>query len=137
MGLGFDLDDQEFLEVERAFHDGHSMDAIRLAQKHLRSGYHSPRFLRLVADLLEPPPARGVGRPKRAPRRWFKIGEEFYRLRGDGLRHDDALAALAKREHAALTTIRNAINYYDNFLEGEKEQLRREFEWDGTPTAKK
>jgi hypothetical protein len=108
----------QFLDVQGLFHSNRRDEAIRLAQKHLRDGYSSPPFLKLVADLLDPPPAgRGRGRPKQWPRRWLEIGQEFCDLRECGIKYDDALAQLADREHASEETIRRTIKFYNKALE--------------------
>jgi hypothetical protein len=68
--------------VRRLLESGLRAEAIELAISHLRSGYDSKPFLRLVAKLLELGEKRKAWpRPKGIPALWMQIGEAYEELR--------------------------------------------------------
>jgi hypothetical protein len=118
--------DGNIIDIDRLFHGGHRIRAVRRAQELLREGYSSVPFLKLVAEMLDAPAKTGAGRPRAAYYRWLEVGEEFYELR-ETMNYEDAIATLIKSEGASEATIRRAIKVYDGAIEAH-EQASRDYE---------
>ncbi|WP_150973086.1 hypothetical protein [Aureimonas leprariae] len=115
----------EVTEIRRLLSSRRREDAVAAAQQHLRNGYSSRDFLRLVADLLEPPRKGKRGPKPSPPALWMERGEAVERLRSEGMTYEKAIDRVAFEMGSSPSTIGRACRYYNEALD-EHSRLARE-----------
>lgn len=98
--------------IECAIHEGRDGDARNLIYQALSAGNADRQTQQLAARYFEAK-TRSRGRPKAAPAHWFDIGTEFYSMRGQSVKYEDALRLCAEKFGRSKSGIRSAIKYFD------------------------
>ncbi|CAN7701059.1 hypothetical protein [Mesorhizobium sp. LjNodule214] len=109
--------------IKSALSEGRTKDARDLIVDILRSGKADTVVQGLAADLLKPA-KRARGRKASLTRHWFEIGEQFHRLRDDGVRYEDAMHQLAEKFGYSETHIRKAVSGFDSAKEAHDAEHR-------------
>ena len=102
--------------IQAALSEGRTEDAKTLVVAILRSGKADYVVQALAADLLKPP-KRPRGRKKALTRHWYEIGEQFHRLRDDGVKYEDAMHQLSEKFVFSESHIRKAVAEFDRAKE--------------------
>ena len=113
-------------EIRGLLREGRRQDAMAYAARQLRAGVDAPLFLQAIAELLDPVPARGRGRPgKESPRDWLQVGSEFEEMKASGITHQDALAACAAKYAQSERSVERAVAYYRKAKAVSNDESRR------------
>jgi hypothetical protein len=98
-------------EIRCALEERRLGDAERMAIEHLEAGYHSPEFLKVVAEILKSKKEKGKkGQPrKQYKEHWIEIGEAFCELADDDIKYEEAIDLLVGKKWFGKTYSRGTI----------------------------
>lgn len=97
-------------ELQAMQYDGRTDECRTKVIQLLKDGYAARPFLTFVASLLEPP-VRQRGAPKRPPKRWLDIANDYEEIRQD-ISHQEALMDLAEKYECSERTVERALSVY-------------------------
>lgn len=122
------------IEIETMWENGRKDEAELLVIRHLKKGFHSADFSKVVGKIMEWKNApRTKGQPKKPiPERWWKIGNAFDDLDGDD-HPTRTIKALVKNGHGSIGTVRRAVKFYQAAQAAHDEATRDFLKEKGAP----
>jgi hypothetical protein len=101
------------IKIETMWDNGRKDEAEQLVIRHLKKGFHSADFSKVVGKIVEwknAPRTKGQP-PKLVPTWWYEIGCAFDDLNGND-HPTRTIKDLVKEKYGSLGTVRKAVKYY-------------------------